>query len=239
MHIIFGNFGRQTLAVIQWAYEQQLTPVSVVSVATGWAADEWQLHVEKAEQYVKQLGFSALRLSSQPAFSELIRERGQFPSRKFQWCAGFLKGLVFNEWLDTIDPRGQALILLGKRRLDSRAYRNLSEFIESSEHFGARKVWHPLIHHGEKEFADLLARAGFSGLDHRSLECDPCIHNQASDFKRMTAKTIARTAQLEQELGQTMFRLGIATMVHHADPVEKDTKDMFNMGCGSPFACGE
>lgn len=239
MFIIIGNFGNPTIALLQWAIEQKLNPTYVVSVATGWASEEWQKRVQEAENYAKNNGFSIERLQAQPAFSELVHERKHFPSQKFQWCATFLKGLPINDWLDKIDPRCQTTILLGKRRLDTRAYADLPEFLEASEHFGQRKVWHPLVNCSDQEFIDLIRRSGFSLLTHRSLECDPCIHSRGNDLNRLSSTSIIKTKNLEKELNITMFTKDIETMVTDAKLNETSLKDMFTMGCGSPFGCGE
>ena len=127
MNIIFGNYGNQTLAAIQWVFEAKLSDVSVVSVSTGWAAAEWLPHVAAAEAFADRCGFKVVRLASKPDFSELIADRQGFPSTQFQWCAGFLKGLVLLDWLDEQDRRGQATLIFGKRRRDSRANFDLPE----------------------------------------------------------------------------------------------------------------
>jgi 3'-phosphoadenosine 5'-phosphosulfate sulfotransferase (PAPS reductase)/FAD synthetase len=239
MYIIVGNFGNQSIALIQWAIEQKLKSIYVVSVETGWGSKKWQKRVGEAENYAKNHGFTVKRLQAQPTFSDLVHERRIFPSQKFQWCVTFLKGLPLNEWLDKIDPSCQTTILLGKRRLDSRANVDLPEFLEASEHFGQRKVWYPLVNCSDRKFINLIRRSGFSLLTHRSLECEPCIHSRGNDLSRLDPSNITKTKNLENELNVTMFNQDIETMVADAKLNRVSIKEMFTMGCGSPFGCGE
>ena len=84
------------------------------------------------------------------------------------------------------------MILLGKYRAKSPALITLPEFIEESEHYGERKVWHPLYDHTQEEIVSLVQRSGLSLLHHRSLECDPCVNNTDADFFTFTARSILR-----------------------------------------------
>lgn len=243
MYIIFGNYGNQTIAVCQWIYEQKLENVHVVNVDTGWAAEEWQVRVNQGQAFAKKLGFNIITLKSKPDFQGLMQDRQEFPNQKFQWCAGFLKGLPFIDWLDEVDPQCEATIILGKRRADSRANYNLPEYIEESEHYNDRRVWHPLFQHTNNEFNALVRKTGFTLLSHRSLECDPCVNSTAADFARISNATLVKTQRLEQQINKTMFEFPIEEMVKAVKNkdkiIESQAKDMFNMGCGSPYACGE
>lgn len=239
MHIIFGNYGKPTIAVIQWAFEAKLHDVTVVSVDTGWQAEGWLDQVKLAESYVKQCDFSAIRLISKPSFQNLMEDRGNFPSTKFQWCAGFLKGLPLLDWLDTHDTSGEATIILGKRRLDSRLNFNLPEFINESEHYGDRRVWYPLFQHSDEQYHALLKNSGLPLLTTRSLECDPCVNSFGNDLARLADNDIIKTQVLEKKLSQQLFTSPIAEMVKQARTSKQKSDVMFDMGCGSPFGCGE
>ncbi len=239
MNIIFGNYGNPTITVIQWAYEQQLADVTVVTVTTGWEGEGWIQRVEQAENFVIHHGYKAVRLISKPLFQELMEDRGYFPSTKFQWCAGFLKGLPFLDWLDEHDPHAEAVIILGKRRLASRLNFDLPEFIEESEHYADRKIWYPLYKHTDDQFQQLLLNSGLEILQTRSLECDPCVNSFGKDLARLVDKDIIKTKQLEEKLATHIFSLPIAEMVRQARQSKENNNKIFDMGCGSPFGCGE
>jgi len=156
MNIIFGNFGAGTIALIQWAYENKLPDVLVVSIETSWADEAWADTVEKCESYSRSCGFNVERIKPPESFSEYVLERKSFPNYKFQTCAIHLKGLTFLSYLNKKDPECKATILLGRRRVDSQLSADLPETVESSSHYGERKLWHPLYTHGEKGFLELI-----------------------------------------------------------------------------------
>lgn len=250
MYIISGNYGDNTVALIQWAYENKLSNLMVSHVETGWAAPNWGDRVSKGQALAKRYGFNAISIKAKASFQDLAEDRHAFPNQKFEWCAGFLKGLPFIEWADTIDDACEATVLLGSRRADSRARVNLPEFIKESEHHGDRRVWYPLYKHSDEERDALIKRADFDLLGHRSLECDPCIHSKAADFCRLDTKTIVCLKRLEKELDKPMFdprnhdgAKGIEAVVTWAKKQKKTRKykslEFFDMGCGAPFGCGE
>jgi hypothetical protein len=250
MHILFGNYGNNTIALIQWAYENKLLDVSVVHAETGWAAQEWADHVQRGQALASRYDFTPITLSAPATFQQLVLDRGRFPNRKFQWCPGFLKGLPLLEWLDGKDPGASAAVLLGSRRADSRARAQLPECIESSEHYGERRVCYPLVHHDDASRNALIQRAGFTVLPHRSLECDPCIHSQVADLQRLSVATCQRVAELEKQLQQPLFSpetVGGAQHIAQAIVWAKQQPNVsdplalekFDLGCGAVFACGE
>src|SRR3990167_5336990 len=98
MNIIIANFGNDSIALIQWAHEHHLDNVTVIYVETGWAAPEWGKRVEHCQSWLKKLGMNSVTLKPRLSFTDLMQERGQFPTRKFQWCASILKGAVIVNW---------------------------------------------------------------------------------------------------------------------------------------------
>lgn len=250
MNIIFGNFGDNTIALIQWAFEKGLQNVRVVHINTQWAAQTWGQRVAEGSAFAEQCGFESVELSSSTTFTEMVLGRENFPNQKFQWCAGFLKGLAFMMWADQLDPEAEAVVLLGSRRTDSRIREGLEEFKERSEHFGKRRVWYPLYQHSNFERDELIQRAGFSVLNHRSLECDPCIHSQIVDFQQMSSVDIEKVKRIENQLQKPMFHpmdVGGAQNIEQViswakqQPAsdEANSLEFFNMGCGALYSCGE
>ena len=239
MYVIFGNYGNSTIAAVQWAKQNKLSDVYVVSVNTNWEAENWRHRVQLSEQFASKCGFSVVRLNSKPPFQTLMQDRGNFPSTKFQWCAGFLKGLPFLDWLDEQDASAEAVIILGKRRLDSPINFTLEEYIEESEHYGDRKIWYPLYKHTNDEYRKLLLKAGLPILNTRSLECDPCVNSYGNDLARLRDSDIIKTRELEESVGCHMFSMPIEKMVQQARKHKQDSTHMFDMGCGAPFGCGE
>ncbi|MBS0357923.1 MAG: hypothetical protein JSS53_01430 [Proteobacteria bacterium] len=245
MSIAIGNYGNETIALLQWALENSLSLSYVVSIDTGFAAESWRERQLQGEAFAMRSGFKPILLKPLASFSELIFDRKQFPDKKHQWCTAMLKGIPLNHWLDSIDPNCEAVVVLGKWRKSSRALSELPEMIEESEHYQGRKVWHPLFLHEKSELDALVERAGFSVLPHRSLECDPCIHNTMSDFQRISLQDINKTRNLEEVAQQIMFEeygQGIDSAVQsakqHGKVTEKNYNGTFYNGCGSPWGCG-
>ncbi len=90
-YIIVGNFGNHSLAVMQALIERGTAELHFVYVKTGWAAAAWSERVLACSEYARSQGVMVHPLRAQATFSEMVIDRKQFPSPKFQWCATFLK----------------------------------------------------------------------------------------------------------------------------------------------------
>lgn len=206
MNLISSSYGNDSIALIQWAREQQLSDVTVVFIDTGWSAPGWLDRVTSAEKWVQEVGFQTAHIRPIIQFEELMRMKKGFPSQRYQWCSAILKGVPFLNWADEQDPECIATVLIGKRREESQERADTPEFIDCSEYHGDRRLWHPLYLHTEPMRDHLLSRAGFKPLPHRSKECSPCINANKADLQMLTPAEIERVKTLEAETGQTMFR---------------------------------
>jgi 3'-phosphoadenosine 5'-phosphosulfate sulfotransferase (PAPS reductase)/FAD synthetase len=103
MYAIISNYGNDAIALLQWAADAKLAPVYVIYVETNWHAPEWPARVAAGETYARSLDFQIVHLVPPLQFPDLITEKNSFPTPKFAWCAGILKGLPILEWLDTHD----------------------------------------------------------------------------------------------------------------------------------------
>ena len=243
--VISVSYGNDSIALIQWAHEHDLRNVHVVYCDTGWSSPGWPQRVLEGERYAKRLGFATHRAVS-IGMEELVRIKKGFPGNAQQFCTAHLKGLPFAEWIDEADPEAKAIVLIGKRRAESEARKATREIIgEGSEYHGGRKVWHPLYAHSEAQRNELLKRAGFEPLPHRSLECNPCVNANREDFIRLTPGETERVNDLEVEIGKPMFRpkrfnaLGIHGVIQWA----KYGRDRGDLNaevaqCESLFGCG-
>ena len=240
LYVIIANFGNESVALIQWAIEQKLDNLLVVSVDTNWQSEAWQARVSQAHDWLSKNSIAFKRIKAVHSMQDCVRERGTFPNKKLQWCAGFLKGLALNDYLDEVDPSCEATLLFAKRRDSSRANQWLEEYVVS-EHFNGRSVWHPILAMSDSESELYIHRAGLEQLSHQSLECMPCIHASPQMLQAMTKNDIARVADLEQEIGHTMFDKPIADIVKNSDKGSESTSylEQLDMGCGSEFGCGE
>jgi len=226
--VIHSNYGDESIALVQWAFEQGLN-ATVVSIDTGWAAEAWQQRVQRGQRHAEDCGFQVERLISKITFSEAVLGRCAFPSSQFQWCTGLLKGLPFLDWLEAIDGAGDVIVLLAKRKTAALAHLTLKEWVEVCEYHGDRTVWHPLFDLPDDERDALLERAKFTPLGHRSLECEPCINSTAKDMARLSIKDSQKLRSLEKEIGASW-----------GTPPKAPQKylDLFYRSCGNHFGCG-
>ena len=244
MSVISSSYGNDSLALIQWAYEAGLQNVTVAYCDTGWASPDWPMRVDKCEAFAKSRGFATVRCKS-IGMAELVKIKKGWPGNGQQFCTAHLKGLPFLTWIDETDPEYKAVVMIGKRRAESEARKNTPEFIENSEHHGGRKIWHPLYLHTDEQRNELVKRAGFEVLPHRSKECNPCVNANRDDFLRLTPGEIERVNDLEVEISQPMYRakrfgaMGIHGVVTWAKSgrdrgsIQEETAD-----CDSLFGCG-
>jgi 3'-phosphoadenosine 5'-phosphosulfate sulfotransferase (PAPS reductase)/FAD synthetase len=241
-HIILGNFGNHSLAAMQALLEKDLPALHFIYVETGWAAASWPERVLSCSNYARSQGVLVHKLNAQSTFTEMVVDRKQFPSRKFQWCASFLKGLTILNFLDDYDSACEALIVSGKRRKDSRRFANLREFEHNYELYQGRTVWHPLWQTNDEQFRELIKRTGQSLLPQQSLECSPCIHASVNELSCLDSQSTARLEALEQYIGKTMFQYPINHLGANSNTLDNPKGlllQQFDLGCGAAWGCGE
>jgi 3'-phosphoadenosine 5'-phosphosulfate sulfotransferase (PAPS reductase)/FAD synthetase len=243
-NVISASYGNDSVALIQWAHERQLPDVTVAYCDTGWGAPSWPARVAKGESLAWKYGFKTVTCRS-IGMQELVRLKSGWPGNGQQFCTAHLKGLPFLQWIDEVDPECKAIVLIGKRRAESEARKNIAEFMPNSEYHGGRTIWHPLYAHTDQERNALISGAGFEVLPHRSKECSPCVNANRDDFLRLTPGEIERVSDLEAEIGKPMYRpkrfgvIGIHGVVYWAKNGRErgDLKAEAN-DCSSLFGCG-
>lgn len=244
MNVISSSAGNDSVAMIQWAIESGVENLHVVFSDTGWLAPGWIQRVERIHAWAMSHGIAAHIIKS-IGMAELVRIKKGWPGNAQQFCTAHLKGVPFLEWIDEADPECKATVMVGKRRAESKERADTPEFILDSDYHGGRKLWHPLYRHTDAERNELLSRAGFDPLPHRSLECNPCVNANRGDLLRLTAGEIERVNDLEVEIGKPMFRpkrfgaLGVHGVIawakHGRDRGDIDAE---NSDCASLFGCG-
>jgi len=249
MNVISASYGNDSIAMIQWAYENLLFDVTVVYCDTGWAHPGWDKRVAEGEALARNYGFKTARIESM-GMAELVRMKKGWPGNGQQFCTIFLKGLPFLEWIDDVDQKGDAFVLVGKRREESLDRADTPGYIDDSEYHGGRTLWHPLFMHTEKQRNALIHRAGFEVLPHRSRECEPCVNANRADFMLMGPAQIERVNDLEVEIGKPMFRpkrfgaigiFGVMTWARFGPQTKRMKEaepDLFSTGCDGAYGCG-
>ena len=244
MNVISSSAGNDSVALIQWAIEHDVPDLQVVFCDTGWAAPGWMQRVERVHTWAQKMGAGTHVISS-IGMADLVRIKKGWPGNGLQFCTAHLKGVPFLQWIDESDPRCSAIVMIGKRRAESRARAETPEFIYASEYHGGRKLWHPLYLHSDEQRNALLDRAGFDPLPHRSLECNPCVNANRADLLRLTPGEIERVSNLEVEIGQPMFRaqrfnaMGIHGVLAWArDGRKRGDFESEDAMCAGLFGCG-
>lgn len=257
MYVIFCSYGNDSIALIQWVHENKLKDVTCLYSDTGWAADWWGDRVERGEALAHSYGFKTARTKSE-GMIELVKRKKGWPAGGGQgsFCTRELKVLPALEWLEANDPDGDAICLTGVRRSESKHRSTAPEFVDESERHGGRDLWQPLVRHDDAMRNELIVRAGWDVLPHRSMECFPCVHANIDDLRLLTEDRINLIDVTEQEMGinskgnpRVMFRpakkkgaVGIRAVIAWAKaPRARDQDDMFALGdkagCDSGF-CG-
>ncbi|MBK2124138.1 hypothetical protein [Fangia hongkongensis] len=240
MYAIIANFGDDSIALIQWAYENKLNDVHVLSVDTGWQGEQWEARCELADKWIKALEFTHQRLKPEHDFSTLVEARKQFPSQKFHWCAGFLKGMAILSWLEEHDEDFTATVLLPNQRSMSKSQFDLPFKIEESERYDDRAVSYPLYAHSKSSRDALIEKTPFkTPLNHRSLECQACIHFTQQDTNTLTKNDIQRIEALESKVNTTMFDKPFsAYLADKKNATDKNYYDEFAKTCSWDYGCG-
>lgn len=198
-YVIRSSYGNDSVALIQWAREQQLTNVCVLYNDTGWAHRDWHKRVALLEVWVSGLGFQPVRTRAE-GFDNLVRRKSGFPRQGIQFCTQELKIAPTIEWWDEYDPHKTAVSLIGVRREESNNRKNYPEFSISPEGIS---TWAPLVAYTEYQRDTLLRRARVKPLPHRSAECFPCINSNRKDILLLDETTIAKVETLENSMGYT------------------------------------
>lgn len=107
-----------------------------------------------------------------------------------------------NRYLREIDPKAEATIYVGVRRCESPGR---AMFPRMSINECGRDKIAPLVLHTDKMRDDLITRAGFDILPHRSRECFPCILTDRPSIVDLTEREISRIELLEEATGNTFF----------------------------------
>ncbi|TIW05628.1 MAG: phosphoadenosine phosphosulfate reductase, partial [Mesorhizobium sp.] len=201
--VIFVSYGNDSVALIQWAHEQELEGVAVVFTDTGWMADGWAERVDRAEAWVRTIGFTPHRTNS-IGFRQLARTKKGFPTQRYQWCSLILKIEPGQRWLEKNDPEKRAICLVGVRREESQDRADFPEWLVKSMNHGGRMMLAPFATWDEERRNDYIRRAGFDVLPNRSRECR-CINSNRKDMRDFTEADWSEIKAIEGEIGKPMY----------------------------------
>ena len=252
MIFLFSSGGNDSIALAQWCKENPNgEDVTVVYNNTGWAKPEWGERVKRLKKFSNECGFSFKETKSM-GFEALAKKKKAFPRQGMQFCTEHLKRLPSLELMEDLDPEKEGTVMVGVRREESANRAQFPELVPESEAHGGRDCYAPLVRHDEKMRNDLLKRAGFEPLSHRSMECYPCVNSNRADLRALDENRIALIEILEDEMGigvnsgkpKTLFRpyrhqgaVGIRNVMKWANDGRyiEGQEDLFGSGCDGGF----
>lgn len=117
MNIICCSGGNDSIALIQWAYENKLKKITVLYNNTGWAIDWWKDRMKQIEKLCIKYNFQYAETQS-IGFKAMVKAKKGFPmaASRMQFCSAILKKEPTNEWLNKNDSYNNAVIYIGIRR---------------------------------------------------------------------------------------------------------------------------
>ena len=206
LNIICCSGGNDSVALIQWAKENNLSNVYVLYNYTGWEIEWWDFRMKDIWLLCKKYGFK-YEVTKSIGFKDMVRKKKGFPmaASKMQFCSDFLKTTPTNKWLLENDPYFKAVIYIGIRREESQNRKNHPRSIIADMRYQGRAMEFPLVEYKTKERDFLIERSGLDILLHSSMECFPCVNSNRSDFRHLAKypDRINELASLEKEMGFT------------------------------------
>lgn len=211
-YVVKCSYGNDSIALIQFLYEYNkknpLGKVVVLYNDTGWAAKWWPARVEKAEKMlVAKYGFIPARTKS-IGMEELVMSKHRWPNSIMKFCTEDLKIRPTMTWLQQHDPQGKSVMVCGVRREESHRRRLWPEWVESSDKNEGRSDWSPLVDFTTEQRDELIRRAGWEPLPHRSRECR-CVLANATDLTTWNESDLSEIESLEIRLGELKRSRGV------------------------------
>jgi len=199
MNIIFSSNGNDSVALIQWAFDNSLEDINVCYSDTQWSKSGWSDRVNDVKHWVESKG-GKFHIIESEGFEALCKRKKAFPTNGMAFCSYELKIKPAQELLETIDPELEATCLTGVRRCESAKRAQWPEWIEESDNHGGRSLHSPLVRHTDEMRDDILRRTPFPILETRSQECWPCVNASKGDIRLLDITDIERVENLEAEI---------------------------------------
>jgi len=215
MNILCCSGGNDSVALLQYAKNNNFENVYVLYNNTGWASDAWPERMKDINRLCVMYGFRYAETKSE-GFENMVRRKKGWPQcQRMQFCTEVLKIRPTKSWLSENDPDKKAIIFVGIRREESRKRSEHPSEIIFSDKYDGRLQRFPLVEHTEKDRDFLIDETGIDILLHSSMECFPCVCSNRSDLRALARdkKRINKIAKIEKEMGftpnnkpRTMFR---------------------------------
>lgn len=188
--------GKDSGALSLWLTEQGIDHDRVFC-DTGWERESTLEYVR--DVLPRHLGpITWLRAEKQ--MTEMVREKGMFPSRLRRFCTVELKVKPIQKHINALVARGMDLVnAVGIRAAESKARAELTEW-EWSEGFDC-EVWRPLIAWTEDDVIAIHKRHGLPPnplylLGAKRVGCWPCIQSSKVELRVLAMNDPQRLVQI-------------------------------------------
>ena len=202
MNLICCSGGNDSVALMRWAYENNLKDVVVLYNNTGWAIDWWDDRITDVLQVCRKYQFK-FDITESMGFKNLVRMKKGFPmaASKMSFCSYYLKKQPTKKWLEKNDPDCNAIIYVGIRRCESQKRSNHPRSIIHSTEYN-RPMEFPLVNFSDMDRDLMQEKTGIDILLHGSMECFPCVNSKRSDFRLLAQypDKILEVERLENEI---------------------------------------
>lgn len=202
-YVVKCSYGNDSIALLQFLHEYDLKhPLGKVCVLyndTGWAAQWWEGRVANGEKLAASYGFLTAR-TNRFDWQKMLFKHNAWPDKLRRFCTEEAKIIPTMHWLSVNDPNGVAELCCGVRREESTDRRNWPEYAPSDVTNEGRAQWSPLVEHTAAQRDELIQRAGWVPLPHRSRECR-CILANSQDIKTWDEADIAEVEAIEKTMG--------------------------------------
>jgi hypothetical protein len=204
-YVVKCSYGNDSIALLQYLHEYELRfkPLGKVVVLynnTGWAAKWWAGRVENAENnLVKKYGFIPAQTNVHD-WEKMLFKHNAWPDKLRRFCTQEGKIFPTMHWLSQHDPDGLVTLVCGVRREESEDRALWPEYVASDVTNEGRPQWSPLVFHTKAQRDELIRRAGWVPLPHRSRECR-CVLANSQDIKTWAEEDIAEIEALEAKMG--------------------------------------
>lgn len=205
-YLVACSCGNDSIALLQFMQENKEGMFQVVYNDTGWAREDWPARVIMVSTWCFNRGITFHVTQSEGMENLVMRKKGwPMPASEMQWCTSELKEKPTNKLLSLIDPDCDLVIVTGRRREESQNRSGLPQYQYESTKHGGRDVWNPMYKHNKGMRDALIIRAGFTPLDHSSMECYPCCCANKKDLSLMseTESRVTQIKRIELSLGHT------------------------------------
>jgi aryl carrier-like protein len=201
-NLISISGGNDSIAMLQWVIENREhfpdEEFQALYVNTGWAISWWADRMLKVRDFCTANDIKYNETGADLGFEELVRKKGIFPNRMQKYCTFELKVKPSVKWRKENKMTPKNTQILTGVRADESARRSK---YTSTDILDGYDTVNPIVYLSDDERNELVIRAGFKVLPHRSCECHPCIYEASKEkLRNIEPDRVELIANLEKDI---------------------------------------